>query len=338
MDLNGKTTIVTGAANGIGAALARRFHAAGARVVVADRDARNLTTVESELNAIRPGSALAVVADISTEQGNIDLIEAARAKFGFINLFFANAGVAMGTDLTDTDEATWSTIMDINLNAHRWAAKHLIQDWLAAGEGYFCSTASAAGLLSQIGSATYSVSKHGAVAFAEWLAITYGDRGIRVTCLCPQGVNTNMLNQGDMAGAASKDTESSVVAESVFAYWDLALAQRRLDLADGVALEHLRVQAVGGLHVEITDVVVEVGAIRKGHQQALRIGVVDDAVARPVVEQVVGGLAQREVRLEAGAEVAGIASTPHAEHEAHVRGIGRRADVERGVLVHHPLQ
>ena len=207
MDLNGKTTIVTGAANGIGAALARRFHAAGARVVVADRDARNLSAVESELNAIRPGSALAVVADISTEQGNIDLIEAARAKFGFINLFFANAGVAMGTDLTDTDEATWSTIMDINLNAHRWAAKHLIQDWLAAGEGYFCSTASAAGLLSQIGSATYSVTKHAAVAFAEWMSITYGDRGVRVSCLCPQGVNTNMLKGAD----ASNDGPSGNV-------------------------------------------------------------------------------------------------------------------------------
>lgn len=232
MDLNGKTTIVTGAANGIGAALARRFHAAGARVVVADRDARNLTAVESELNAIRPGSALAVVADISTEQGNIDLIETARAKFGFINLFFANAGVAMGTDLTDTDEATWSTIMDINLNAHRWAAKHLIQDWLAAGEGYFCSTASAAGLLSQIGSATYSVTKHAAVAFAEWMSITYGDRGVRVSCLCPQGVNTNMLNPpdrpkdpsgsiartgGDVVKASGEVLEPHEVADIVYA-------------------------------------------------------------------------------------------------------------------------
>ncbi|MFN5650288.1 MAG: SDR family oxidoreductase [Actinomycetes bacterium] len=233
MDLNGKTTIVTGAANGIGAALARRFHAAGARVVVADRDASNLAAVESELNAIRPGSALAVVADISTEQGNIDLIEAARAKFGFVNLFFANAGVAMGTDLTETDEATWSTIMDINLNAHRWAAKHLIQDWLAAGEGYFCSTASAAGLLSQIGSATYSVTKHAAVAFAEWMSITYGDRGVRVSCLCPQGVNTNMLNPpdrqkdpsgaiartgGDVVKASGEVLEPREVADIVYAH------------------------------------------------------------------------------------------------------------------------
>jgi NAD(P)-dependent dehydrogenase (short-subunit alcohol dehydrogenase family) len=201
MNLDGKTTVVTGAANGIGAALARRFHAAGARVVVADRDAKNLQVIEAELNAIRADSAFAVVADIGSEQGNVALIDAARAKFGFIDLFYANAGVGMGTDLESTDEETWETAMNINLHSHRWAAKHLMGEWLAAGEGYFCSTASAAGLLSQIGSGPYSVTKHGAVAFAEWLSITYGDRGVRVTTLCPQGVNTNMLRQGDTPGA-----------------------------------------------------------------------------------------------------------------------------------------
>ncbi|MEY3588179.1 MAG: hypothetical protein RJA47_775 [Actinomycetota bacterium] len=236
MDLNGKTAVVTGAANGIGAALVRRFHAAGARVVVADRDAGNLAAIEGELNAIRPGSAFAVTADIGSEQGNIDLINTARDKFGFINLFFANAGIASGTDLSSTDEATWDTIMNINLNAHRWAAKHLIEDWLAAGEGYFCSTASAAGLLSQIGSATYSVTKHAAVAFAEWMSITYGDRGVRVTCLCPQGVNTNMLNPpgaetgiakngGDIVKAAGNVLEPAEVAEKVY---ETILAERFL--------------------------------------------------------------------------------------------------------------
>lgn len=227
MDLNGRTAVVTGAANGIGAALARRFHAAGARVVIADRDAANLARVEAELNAIRPESALAVTADIGTERGNADLINTARAKFGFIDLFFANAGVAQGTDLSSTDEDTWNTVMNINLNAHRWAAKHLIEDWIAAGEGYFCSTASAAGLLSQIGSATYSVTKHAAVAFAEWMSITYGDRGVRVTCLCPQGVNTNMLNPpgmdkgiaktgGDVVKASGDVLEPADVAEAVY--------------------------------------------------------------------------------------------------------------------------
>lgn len=225
MDLKDKTTVVTGAAGGIGAALARRFHAAGANVVVADRDAGRLAAVAEELNSRRAGSAIAVTADIGTEQGNVDLIDAARAHFGFIHLFFANAGIAQGTDLASTDEATWSTVMDVNLHAHRWAAKHLIGDWMAAGEGYFCSTASAAGLLSQIGSATYSVSKHAAVAFAEWLSITYGDRGLRVTCLCPQGVNTNMLNPpgadgidkrgGDVVKASGNVLEPADVAEVV---------------------------------------------------------------------------------------------------------------------------
>ncbi len=237
MDLKDKTTVVTGAANGIGAALARRFHAAGARVVLADREGTSLAEVERELNALRPESAFAVVADIGTEAGNVALIDAARERFGFIHLFFANAGVAQGTDLASTDEATWSTVMDINLHAHRWAAKHLIGDWLAAGEGYFCSTASAAGLLSQIGSATYSVSKHAAVAFAEWLAITYGDRGVRVTCLCPQGVNTNMLNPpgadgidkrgGDVVKASGNVLEPAEVADIVY---DTILAEKFLVL------------------------------------------------------------------------------------------------------------
>ncbi len=105
------------------------------------------------------------------------------------------------TDPIDTPEDVWETIFNINTHSHRWAAKHLLPGWIARGEGYFCSTASAAGLLSQIGSAPYSLTKHAAVAFAEWMSITYGDAGVRVSCLCPQGVNTNMLRAGDTAGA-----------------------------------------------------------------------------------------------------------------------------------------
>jgi NAD(P)-dependent dehydrogenase (short-subunit alcohol dehydrogenase family) len=236
MDLEGKTAVVTGAANGIGAALATRFHQAGAQVVLADRDQAPLERITSQLNALRPGSAVAVVADIGTEQGNVELIRDAQKAFGFIHLFFANAGVAMGTFLEDTDEPTWEAAMNINLHAHRWAAKHLIGDWLAAGEGYFCSTASAAGLLSQIGSAPYSVTKHAAVAFAEWLSITYGDRGLKVTCLCPQGVNTNMLNPpgrqdgidkrgGDVVKASGAVLEPAEVANIVY---DTILAEKFL--------------------------------------------------------------------------------------------------------------
>jgi NAD(P)-dependent dehydrogenase (short-subunit alcohol dehydrogenase family) len=199
MDLAGRHVVVTGAAGGIGRALAERFHAAGARVVAADLDGIGATRTADALNDVRSGSALGVAADVGTEAGNVALIEAAEAAFGPIDLFFANAGVGMGADL-DTPEDVWATAFAVNTHAHRWAAKHLVPGWVARGEGYFCSTASAAGLLSQIGSAPYSMTKHAAVAFAEWLSITYGDRGVRVSCLCPQGVNTNMLNAGDLTG------------------------------------------------------------------------------------------------------------------------------------------
>jgi NAD(P)-dependent dehydrogenase (short-subunit alcohol dehydrogenase family) len=192
MDISGRHVVVTGAAGGIGAALARRFHAAGARLVLADRVSPDAVA------AGLPGS-VAVAADLGTEDGNIALIRSAEEAFGPIDLFFANAGVALGTDPMD-DEEMWDLSFAINTHAHRWAARHLLPGWLERGEGYFCSTASAAGLLAQIGSAPYSLSKHAAVAFAEWLAITYGARGLKVSCLCPQGVNTAMLAQSSTIG------------------------------------------------------------------------------------------------------------------------------------------
>jgi len=217
--------VVTGAANGIGRALASAFHRAGAQVVVTDRDEVSLSSIAAELEERRAGSVHAVLADIGTEYGNKMVIESARDVFGCVDLFFANAGVAVGTDL-DTDEVTWHLAMDVNVNAHRWAAKHLVDEWVERGDGYFCSTASAAGLLAQIGSAPYSVTKHAAVAFAEWLSITYGGRGVKVSCLCPQGVNTNMLSPGgsdsridprggDIVRAAGEVLEPAHVAEVV---------------------------------------------------------------------------------------------------------------------------
>jgi NAD(P)-dependent dehydrogenase (short-subunit alcohol dehydrogenase family) len=201
VELQDKNTVVTGAANGIGKAIAEEFHKQGARVVLADRDAKLLSNVVEKLNAKRPNSALAVACDLSTEAANEELVAKSKQFLGFIDLFYANAGVAMGTDLT-TSEETWNISFDINVHAHRWAVKYLIDDWLAAGRGYFVSTASAAGLLTAIGSAPYSLTKHAALAFAEWLSITYGNRGIKVSCLCPQGVNTNMLRRSDEATAA----------------------------------------------------------------------------------------------------------------------------------------
>ena len=204
MDLDGAHVIVTGAARGIGAALAGRFHAAGARVVVAD-------LLDPSEVVERLDGAVGIVADVSTQQGNVALVEAAEATFGPVDLFFANAGVAVGVDLT-TSEDDWALAFDVNVNAHRWAAAVLLDGWLERGSGYFCSTASAAGLLAQVGSAPYTVTKRAAVAFAEWLSITYGDRGVRVTCLCPQGVNTAML-QTSLGGGTDVVRASGAVLE-----------------------------------------------------------------------------------------------------------------------------
>lgn len=202
MELDGRTTVVTGGARGIGRALAHAFHGAGARVVVADLDEAGAAQVAAALDAQRPGTAWGLAADVSTQQGNDRLIDTAIDLAGPIDLFFANAGVGIGTDLA-TPEDEWELAFAVNVHAHRWAAARLVPGWLERGEGYFCSTASAAGLLSQIGSAPYTLTKHAAVAFAEWLSITYGDRGVRVSCLCPQGVNTDMLRQGDVPGAGA---------------------------------------------------------------------------------------------------------------------------------------
>ena len=219
MEFAGAGIVVTGAAGGIGEALARRFHALGSTVVVADVLEKGVRSVADDLNAVRPDSALAVVADLRSEEGNRQLVETAHhslsqhgrdgdSKSG-IDLFFANAGVGTGNFVESTSEDDWELAFDVNIHAHRWAAKYLLPRWLERGSGYFCSTASAAGLLAQIGSAPYSVTKHAAVAFAEWMSLTYGDRGVRVSCLCPQGVNTRMLSGGDLGDSRAGDVVRS---------------------------------------------------------------------------------------------------------------------------------
>ena len=219
MEFAGAGVVVTGAAGGIGEALARRFHALGSTVVVADVLEKGVRSVADDLNTIRPDSALAVVADLRSEEGNRQLVETAHqylsqhgrdgdSKSG-IDLFFANAGVGTGNFVESTSEDDWDLAFDVNIHAHRWAAKYLLPRWLERGSGYFCSTASAAGLLAQIGSAPYSVTKHAAVAFAEWMSLTYGDRGVRVSCLCPQGVNTRMLSGGDLGDSRAGDVVRS---------------------------------------------------------------------------------------------------------------------------------
>src|SRR4051794_15830447 len=193
MDIAGKVVVVTGGASGIGRALSQRFHAGGALVVVADRDAGGAEAVAARLDSARPGTALAQPTNVAVESDVVALIDRAEGVLGPIALFCANAGIGMGTDLETSDD-DWRMSMEVNFGAHLFAARALVPRWLERGGGYFLSTASAAGLLTQIGSAPYAVSKHAAVAFAEWLAVTYGDRSIRVSCLCPMGVNTPLLN------------------------------------------------------------------------------------------------------------------------------------------------
>jgi NAD(P)-dependent dehydrogenase (short-subunit alcohol dehydrogenase family) len=195
VELVDRSVVITGAASGIGRALARRFAAEGARgVVVSDLDAAGAEAVAGELPA-----AIAVECDVTRDDAVGALIARAEDAFGPIDLFCANAGVAHGQGL-DAPDDVWTTALDVNVRAHLLAARRLVPKWLERGAGYFLSTASAAGLLTQIGSAPYAVSKHAAVAFAEWLAVTYGDRGLRVSCLCPMGVDTPLLRQGFDAG------------------------------------------------------------------------------------------------------------------------------------------
>jgi NAD(P)-dependent dehydrogenase (short-subunit alcohol dehydrogenase family) len=139
--------------------------------------------------------ALGLRCDVSSAPEVDALIDRAEDAFGPVDVFFANAGIGTGSGLDGPDEI-WDASWAVNVRAHVYAARRLVPGWLERGEGYFVSTASAAGLLSQIGDAAYSVTKAGAVAFAEWLSLTFGDGGVRVSCLCPMGVNTAMLNAG----------------------------------------------------------------------------------------------------------------------------------------------
>lgn len=186
MELSGQVAVVTGGGNGIGAALARRLTAEGARVAVADIDVKASSRVAAEIGGI------AVETDVSREEEVIRLIEVTEANLGPIQLFCANAGIAFAGDEQSTDE-DWDRMWRINFMSHVYAARHMVPRWQEAGGGYLLITASAAGLLTNLGAAQYAVTKHAAVAFAEWLSITHAEHGIKVSCLCPQGVDTKML-------------------------------------------------------------------------------------------------------------------------------------------------
>ena len=190
MKLKDKVAVVTGGASGIGRALCVRFAREGARaVVVADNDEKGASLVAAEIGG------RAVKTDVSNEPELVRLVEAATREFGQIDLFCSNAGIAGKAGGIEVSNEDWQRIWEVNFMAHVYAARAVLPSMLARVEGYLLNTASAAGLLTSLGAAPYSVTKHAAVSFAEWLSITYGDRGIKVSVLCPQGVNTRMLEE-----------------------------------------------------------------------------------------------------------------------------------------------
>lgn len=199
MQLDGKRAIVTGAAGGIGAAIAQRLLDRGASVLLTDLDVDRLAETAGSLTG---GGAIHRAIQLAGDVGSDDhlqaLIDAADESFGGVDLFVANAGVFQGFGL-DADDQAWATSWDVNVMAHVRAARLLVPRWLDGSGGCFAVTASAAGLLTQLGSPTYSVTKHAAVGFAEWLAATYGDRGVQVAALCPMGVRTAMIEEGSTA-------------------------------------------------------------------------------------------------------------------------------------------
>lgn len=184
--IGGSVAVVTGAGSGIGRSIAAALASAGASVVACDIDADSAAATAAMIGGV------AVAADAGSTRGIAALLDTARRAFGPVDIYVANAGI-VGEPGLGEDEAAWDRILDVNLRGHIRAAHAVLPEWLERGRGHFVTVASAAGLLTQVGAAPYSVTKHAAVGFAEWLAITYGDDGIGVSCVCPMGVDTPLL-------------------------------------------------------------------------------------------------------------------------------------------------
>ena len=240
MELAAKHAVVTGGASGIGRALCRRFAAEGASVTVSDVVADGARATADEITQ-HGGRAVAVECDVGDPLQVEHLVATATDAFGAIDLFCSNAGIAALGGLDAADDV-WQRALDTNLLAHVYAVRAVLPAMLERGEGYLLHTASAAGLLTELNDLPYSVTKHAVVGLAEWLAITYGDRGIRVSCLCPQGVKTAMTaGLADASVLASEGLlEPEAVAESVV---DALRDERFLVLPHPEVLEYFRRKA-----------------------------------------------------------------------------------------------
>jgi NAD(P)-dependent dehydrogenase (short-subunit alcohol dehydrogenase family) len=237
MELKNKVIVVTGGGRGIGRALCRRFAVEGAKaVIVADINAEAAADVATDIKG------MAVGLDVARESDMNRLVRQVIGAYGVIDLFCSNAGIMTpgGAETPDTD---WQRIWDINVMAHVFAAREVLPGMLSRGEGYLLQTVSAAGLLSMIGSAPYAVTKHAALGFAEWLAITYGDRGIKVSALCPQGVRTDMLTDDD-SGIGALLAQTALEPEQVAGEVVKGLAEERfLILPHPEVAEYFRAKA-----------------------------------------------------------------------------------------------
>ena len=228
MELSNSNIVVTGAGSGIGAALCKRFAEEGPRAIaLVDMDAVALDRSLQELAQVFPDVKVSShQVDVSKESEVIALIHQVTETSGTIDLFCGNAGIGTALGL-DAPNHVWQSTLDVNLMAHVYAARALMPAWLDRGRGYYLLTASAAGLLTNLGDAPYSVSKHGAVALAEWMSITYGDLGIGVSCLCPQGVRTPLLFP-EMKASVAPDSDSASAPEDAVAL-AVVRAQRILE-------------------------------------------------------------------------------------------------------------
>lgn len=208
MNLDGAVIVVTGAGSGIGAALCEQFAPVASALVVADLDVGTAERTAEGLRTAHPQLELDVVAiDVSDPEQVASMIDGVLERHGHVDLYCSNAGIGSAQGI-DAPAEVWQRVWDVNVMAHVHALGSLLPGWLERAEGHLLVTASAAGLLTNLGDAPYSVTKHGAVALAEWVAVTYGDRGVGVSCLCPQGVRTPLLfGPSGSPGAGSLSTE-----------------------------------------------------------------------------------------------------------------------------------